>query len=487
MLKLKDVYIYRITWRKTGDEETVNNNYVIKMTRKSKVLYELTRDQKYNRMNSAPITKMATIPKEYYSAIDELSNTVENIATIYLKRDENDWNVMINRMYWKKEKQLFEEAGERVAQRKSSKAENKPKTEREKINKIVKEYQQAIYKAERDGNKNKRIKLQRKLGNHPALKKVAYNSLKMKDKIKYGDKMKVLDLKLGKGADPIKRVWIPKPGSDKLRPIGIPTVKDKILQKMAKMVIEPVWRARNERTSKEEHGFTQGKNCHTAVKELMEMKGSEDYVANLDIVKCFDKLKHGKIRKAAYSGWRLDQQIKKWLEAPVIDNGKKESNKEGTPQGGVISPLLANMTLHEKTKAEKYVKYADDIRIVSKKKKWLRYELMKTKKAMRNVGAELTAEVTKGITEFLGYEINGENKVKIAKKKREKLRKAIEEVEAEELIVKAKGWNTYYGWLITKEDWHETIGQVNKKISEIWSVEYPEELGEIFRERYSIP
>ncbi len=144
-------------------------------------------------------------------------------------------------------------------------------------------------------------------------------------------------------ASPTRRVWIPKPGKDEKRPLGIPTMYDRALQALVKLGMEPEWEARFEPNS---YGFRPGRSTHDAIQAIYEsIKLKPKYVLDADISKCFDRINHdallGKIGRTPYR--RL---IKQWLKSGVVDNNQFLDTVEGTPQGGVISPLLANIALH---------------------------------------------------------------------------------------------------------------------------------------------
>ena len=143
---------------------------------------------------------------------------------------------------------------------------------------------------------------------------------------------------------PIRRVWIPKPGTDEQRPLGIPTIADRALQALVELALEPEWEARFEPNS---YGFRPGRSCHDAIAAIhLGIKSCPKYVLDADIAKCFDRINHQALLDKLNTFPRLRRLIKGWLEARVLDGDKLFPTEQGTPQGGVLSPLLANIALH---------------------------------------------------------------------------------------------------------------------------------------------
>ncbi|MCT7992955.1 group II intron reverse transcriptase/maturase [Laspinema olomoucense] len=152
------------------------------------------------------------------------------------------------------------------------------------------------------------------------------------------------ELKLGTKVSPTRRVWIPKPGTEEKRPLGIPTMKDRALQALVKLALEPEWEARFEPNS---YGFRAGRSCHDAIEAIYKsIHCKSKFVLDADIAKCFDCIDHQALLNKLNTFPTIRRQIRAWLKAGVMDNMQYLDTSEGTPQGGVISPLLANIALH---------------------------------------------------------------------------------------------------------------------------------------------
>jgi group II intron reverse transcriptase/maturase len=149
-------------------------------------------------------------------------------------------------------------------------------------------------------------------------------------------------------APPVRRVYIPKGKGDETRPIGIPTFEDKVLQRAVTMVLEPIYEQDFLDCS---YGFRPDRSPHQALQafrdQMMAMRGG--WVLELDIRKFFDNLDHAHLREMLSRRIRdgvLKRLIGKWLKAGVLEDGCLHRPKAGSPQGGVISPILSNVYLH---------------------------------------------------------------------------------------------------------------------------------------------
>ena len=151
-------------------------------------------------------------------------------------------------------------------------------------------------------------------------------------------------LKLTNKVKPTRRVDIPKPGTTETRPLGIPTINDKALQALVKLALEPEWEAKFEPNS---YGFRPGRSCHDAIGAIFNsIHQKAKYVLDADISKCFDRIDHKALISKIHTYPTLSRLIKTWLKAGYMDGKELFPTDDGTPQGGVISPLLANIALH---------------------------------------------------------------------------------------------------------------------------------------------
>jgi RNA-directed DNA polymerase len=237
----------------------------------------------------------------------------------------------------------------------------------------------------------------------------------------------------------VKRVWIPKPGSQEKRPLGIPVVRDRVVQTALRNVLEPIF----ERDfAAQSYGFRPGRGTRDALRRVEELlEEGNHWVVDADIKGYFDSIPHQqlmeKIGKKISDG-RVLKLIESYLKAGVMETGKGwEATPEGTPQGGVVSPLLANIYLDEldwelARAGLQMVRYADDFVVLCRTEEEACGALERIRSWMDQAQLRLHPEKTKvveatqrGGFDFLGYHFEGGQKwprKKSLNRLREKLR-----------------------------------------------------------------
>ena len=214
----------------------------------------------------------------------------------------------------------------------------------------------------------------------------------------------------GKGKS-LRRVWIPKPGRKEKRGLGIPTMEDRARQALLKLALEPEWEAKFEPNS---YGFRPGRSCHDACVAIHSaINKKSKWVLDADISKCFDRIDHNVLLQKLNTTSAIARQIRAWLKSGILDRGDWMPTDEGTPQGGVISPLLANIALHgleeyikqwaETWKGNKkanrssisLIRYADDFVVLHKDKSIIQQAKKLVEHWLHGLGLELSESKTR--------------------------------------------------------------------------------------------
>lgn len=325
----------------------------------------------------------------------------------------------------------------------------------DKTYKNVRRIQFRIYKAKKNGNIEQVYWLQNYLIKSKAAKLIAVRQVTTlnKDKKTAGVGTKrymtpsekfqlALNLNLNGKALPIRRVWISKTGKEEMQTLGIPSIQDKAKQALAKLALEPEWETVFEPNS---YGFRPGRSAHDAIEAvfLSLSKNTPKWVYDADIRKSFDQISHQALLEKLNTFPIMKRQIASWLKAGIMDgyaNTPKDTTPypswKGAPQGGILSPLLANIALHglenhlkdfvaklpmkpheganrgslSKKKALSVIRYADDFVLIHRNKAILELCIKETQKWLTTIGLKISAEplvLRDGRTgfNFLGFQI----------------------------------------------------------------------------------
>jgi len=314
----------------------------------------------------------------------------------------------------------------------------------------------------------------------------------------------------------VRRVWIPKPGSNERRPLGVPTVRDRVVQTALLNVLEPIF---DITFSEHSYGFRQGRGCHHALERVEELlNAGYVYVVDADLKSYFDTIPKARLMdliREKVSDQRVLRLVEMFLEQGVMDGLREWTPETGTPQGAVLSPLLANIYLNSldhllADAGFAMVRYADDFVILcrtpedaAKALALVQGWVSENELTLHPTKTKIVDSRTEGF-EFLGYEFRGKLRLprsKSLKKFKDAVRQKTKRTNGHcmpfichQLSLQLRGWFTYFRhshWRIFREldSWirgrlrsilrkrHKRRGRARGKDHSRWPNDYFAELG----------